>query len=104
MLLILYVRIVHQIGLWLLQSIIPLFFKIFIEFFFIFRRILFITGISFFDDYHVDWIMNYVELQQIPDIIPDKQVIRILLKVRKQDNIIKKRDLLASFYLFLIET
>jgi hypothetical protein len=48
--------------------------------------------------------MNYVELQQIPDIIPDKQVIRILLKVRKQDNIIKKRDLLASFYLFLIET
>jgi hypothetical protein len=44
--------------------------------------------------------MNYVDLQQIPIIIPDKQAIQILDKVEKQNNVTKKkRHLLAAFLL-----
>jgi hypothetical protein len=83
MLHILYVQIVHQVGSWQLQSLILLFFEIFIEFFFIFRHILFITEISFLGEYSIDWKMNYVDLQKLPIIIPDKQSIQILVKVKK---------------------
>jgi len=42
--------------------------------------------------YKIDWVMNYVDLQQIPIIIPDKQAIQILNKVKKQNNI-KKNEI-----------
>ncbi len=86
MLLILHVQIVHQVGSWQLQSLILVFFEIFVEFFFIFRRILFITEISFLGLYETDWKMKYMHLQKLPVIIPDKQSIQILVKVRKDKN------------------
>jgi hypothetical protein len=82
MLRILPVRIIQQVGLWLLQSIIHLFLKIFGEVFFVFRRILVITKMSLLGSYRIDWMINYVELQQIPNIRPDKQAIQILAKVK----------------------
>jgi len=99
MLLILHVQIVHQVGSWQLQSLILVFFEIFVEFFFIFRRILFITEISFLGLYETDWIMNYMDLQKLPIIIPDKQSIQLLVKVRKDKNKFK-----IIFPLFLIES
>jgi hypothetical protein len=82
MLRILPVRIIQQVGLWLLQSIIHLFLKIFGEVFFVFRRILVITKMSLLGSYRIDWMINYVELQQIPNIRAEKQAIQILAKVK----------------------
>jgi hypothetical protein len=53
-------------------------FRIFHHFF---RRVLFVTEISFLGLYEIDWKMNYVDLHEIPVIIPEKQAIQILLKV-----------------------
>ncbi len=61
----------------------------FIEFFFIFRRILFISETSFLGVYDTDWKINYVELHKPPFITSDKQAIQILVKVMKKDFFVK---------------
>lgn len=61
------------------SSLCQYFHKVFLS---IFRRILFIRQSSVFDQYHVDWIMNYVELEQIPVIKSDQKFIEILFNVR----------------------
>jgi hypothetical protein len=48
-----------------------------------FRRVLFVREVSFLGSYEIDWKMNYIDLQQIPVIVPEKQAIQILLKVEK---------------------
>ena len=40
--------------------------------------------ISFLDQYEIEWIMNYVDLQEIPKVLPEKQSIQILLKVTEE--------------------
>ena len=60
--------------------------------------ILFIRQSSVFDHYHVEWIMKYVELERIPAIRSDKQVIEILFKVRQQNNM-KKRKLMDIIFI-----
>jgi hypothetical protein len=48
-----------------------------------FRRVLFVREVSFLGLYEIDWKMNYIDLQQTPVIVPEKQAIQILLKVEK---------------------
>ncbi|CAF4537545.1 unnamed protein product, partial [Rotaria magnacalcarata] len=44
------------------------------------KRILFVTEISIFGTYNIDWKIAYLDLQGMPVIMPEKQVIQILVK------------------------
>ena len=79
-------RIVHQVGSWLLHSMIYHSFEISLEVLFHCRHIMLVIEISIFGVYDTDWIIHYKDLNGIPTIIPEKQVIRILIRVRVQDD------------------
>ena len=48
-----------------------------------FRRLIFVTEISLIDLYEVNWVLQYEELKNEPNVKPDQGYIQILTKVRR---------------------